>query len=323
MYRRNIAFGVPFVMVFLLLALMPAVVAADSPPAFLFKFGSPGVTGDGEFDQPNGVAVDAAGNVYVVEYGYHHIQKFTSSGAFLTKWGTPGTGDGQFQVPAGVAVDAAGKKVYVADQVNHRIQVFGPAAPVDATPPSASPTQSPAANINGWNNTDVTVNWNWSDSGSGINPANCTTSSTSAGEGMITLNASCKDIAGNTGNATYTVKVDKTAPTVACGATPNKLWPPNHKLVPVNVTVAVADALLGPAGFTLASVASNEPDNGLGDGDTPNDIQGFAVGTADTSGQRPRVHAELHGYGPGREQRVLRRNGLRAPRPGQITADIL
>ena len=88
--------------------------------------------------------------------------------------------------------------------------------PSDTTAPTTAPTQSPAANGAGWNNADVTVAWNWTDNagGLGIDPANCTTSSTSSGEGVIELIATCKDIAGNTGNASYTVKVDKTAPTI-------------------------------------------------------------------------------------------------------------
>ncbi len=45
------------------------------------------------------------------------------------------------------------------------------------------------------------------------------------------------------------------------------------------------------------SVTTNEPDNGLGDGDASNDIQGWAVGTADTSGQ---LRAERSGKGTGR-----------------------
>jgi hypothetical protein len=79
----------------------------------------------------------------------------------------------------------------------------------ETTAPTAHPTQSPAANANGWNNTDVTVNWNWTDvGGSGIDTNNCTTSSTSSGVGELTLNASCKDHAGNMGTASYMVKVD-------------------------------------------------------------------------------------------------------------------
>lgn len=88
--------------------------------------------------------------------------------------------------------------------------------PLDAIPPTAAPTQSPAANGAGWNNTDVTVNWNWTDNagGSGIDSANCTILSPSSGEGTLTLNANCKDNAGNTGSASYTVKVDTTAPSI-------------------------------------------------------------------------------------------------------------
>jgi DNA-binding beta-propeller fold protein YncE len=39
-------------------------------------------------------------------------------------WGTAGTGDGQFKDPTSVAVDPNSNKVYVADPINKRIQVF-------------------------------------------------------------------------------------------------------------------------------------------------------------------------------------------------------
>lgn len=53
---------------------------------------------------------------------------------------------------------------------------------------------------------------------------------------------------------------------------PNVLWPPNHKYVTVEATVAVSDNFDPNPTITLVDVFSNEPDNGLGDGDTPNDI---------------------------------------------------
>ena len=56
-------------------------------------------------------------------YYNNRIQKFTSSGGFITKWGTYGTGNGQFNYPIGVAVDSTGN-VYVADSGNDRIQKF-------------------------------------------------------------------------------------------------------------------------------------------------------------------------------------------------------
>ena len=42
---------------------------------------------------------------------------------FITKWGSKGEGDGQFFHPGAVAVDSS-DKVYVADELNHRIQKF-------------------------------------------------------------------------------------------------------------------------------------------------------------------------------------------------------
>lgn len=45
------------------------------------------------------------------------------------------------------------------------------------------------------------------------------------------------------------------------------------------------------------SVNSNEPDNGLGDADTPNDIQGASTGTAEPSFH---IRAERAGAGCGR-----------------------
>jgi sugar lactone lactonase YvrE len=104
------------------LSALAASAQAESPPAFLLKWGSPG-TGDAQFDVPNGIAVDANGNVYVTDRDNHRIQKFTNNGAYLAKWGSLGNGNGQFGDPAEVATDAAGN-VYVVDLLNHRIQKF-------------------------------------------------------------------------------------------------------------------------------------------------------------------------------------------------------
>src|SRR5206468_4248584 len=67
---------------------------------------------------------------YVADQHNHRIQKFTSTGTYLTQWGSYGSGDGQFNGPVGVATDAAGN-IYVADGFdyiathgNHRIQKF-------------------------------------------------------------------------------------------------------------------------------------------------------------------------------------------------------
>ena len=64
-----------------------------------------------------------AGNVYVADSGNDRVQKFTSTGAFITKWGSSGAGNGAFQSPCGVAADSAGG-VYVADSGNDNLQKF-------------------------------------------------------------------------------------------------------------------------------------------------------------------------------------------------------
>jgi len=88
----------------------------------LQMWGSQGKS-NGQFQDPRGIAVDEAGNVYVADSGNHRIQVFDSSGGFLTQWGSQGMETGQFQDPWGIAVDQA-DNVYVADTWNHRVQKF-------------------------------------------------------------------------------------------------------------------------------------------------------------------------------------------------------
>jgi M6 family metalloprotease-like protein len=103
--------------------------AASEQYSYVTKWGGISGTGTGQFTQPRGVAVDAGGNVYVVEYGNNRVQKFTSTGTFITKWGrnggdgSSGTATGQFYHPEGIAVDSSGN-IYVADTGNNRIQKF-------------------------------------------------------------------------------------------------------------------------------------------------------------------------------------------------------
>jgi DNA-binding beta-propeller fold protein YncE len=78
---------------------------------------------DGHFNDPFGVAVDGDGYVYVADTYNHRVQKFNSTGGFITKWGGPGSINGTFQFADDIAVDGDGF-VYVADRMNHRIQKF-------------------------------------------------------------------------------------------------------------------------------------------------------------------------------------------------------
>jgi sugar lactone lactonase YvrE len=69
------------------------------------------------------ISFDSDGNMYVFDSFNDRIQKFNSSGGFVTQWGEPGHGDGQFDIPLGT-VDAKSGRVYVADSRNNRVQVF-------------------------------------------------------------------------------------------------------------------------------------------------------------------------------------------------------
>jgi hypothetical protein len=51
------------------------------------------------------VAVDASGNVYVTDSQNHCVQKFTSGGKCVAKWGSMGSEQGEFYWAYGIDVD--------------------------------------------------------------------------------------------------------------------------------------------------------------------------------------------------------------------------
>ncbi len=131
---------------------------------------------------------------------------------------------------------------------------------VDKTAPADHPVATPAANGAGWNNSDVTVAWNWTDGGSSIDAAHCTQSSTSSGEGSITLTSTCTDVAGNSASDSVTVNVDKTAPSVTYSGNVGTYMVDQT----VSISCSPSDALSGIASSTCAGVSGPAWSFGLG-----------------------------------------------------------
>ena len=90
---------------------------------------------------------------------------------------------------------------------------------------------------------------------------------------------------------------DSTPPELNITLNPNSLWPPNHKLVDILASVTVTDDNDPNPIIELVSIESNEPDNGLGDGDKPNDIQEADFGQEDYDFK---LRSERSGNGNGR-----------------------
>lgn len=72
--------------------------------------------------------------------------------------------------------------------------------------------------------------------------------------------------------------------------------------------------------MTLVSITSNEPDNGRGDGDTPNDIQGAVFGTDDLTFA---LRAERSGTGAGRFYTVTYQATNSAGKTSTATAQVV
>lgn len=189
-----------------------------------------------------------------------------------------------------------------------------PPPSADTTPPTTLASATPGANAFGWNNTPVTVTLGATDNvgGSGIKEVHyslsgaATDSQILAGdhatvtistEGTTVLNYFAVDYAGNAETArTLRVRIDRTPPTLSGLPSSCLLWPPDHRLVPIG-TIDSTDALSGLAAPAVVTAASNEPENGTGDGDIAPDVV--------ISGGTVQLRAERSGTGNGRSYTVV------------------
>jgi len=117
-----------------------ALAHAQAPPAYTITTlagngihgyaGDAGAAASAQLNYPQGIAVDANGNVFIADCFNHRVRKVTADGVISTVAGTGtagNTGDGAaatsatLRNPCGIAVDSAGN-VYIADTRNHTVR---------------------------------------------------------------------------------------------------------------------------------------------------------------------------------------------------------
>ena len=110
-------------------------------------------------------------------------------------------------------------------------------------------------------------------------------------KGTTTVTCTAKDVADNKVSCSFKVTVtDNEAPVITGESTsPSVLWPPDHKMVDITVNYVSTEI----ARYCILTAVSNEPDNGLGDGDTPHDIE-------IVDAHHVRLRSERSGLGSGR-----------------------
>jgi hypothetical protein len=104
----------------------------------------------------------------------------------------------------------------------------------------------------------------------------------------FTVDLDVSDDFGGTSMCATTVRVeDTTPPTIdAMSVTPTVLWPPNHKMVPVGVSMTATDTCDPNPTCMIVSISSNEPVNGKGDGNTSPDWENTGDFTANLRAER-------------------------------------
>ena len=164
------------------------------------------------------LAVTTSSDTKCVEITGAHVARQTSSTA-KSSWTfafTAGSGDGL------QTVTAAASPNFNANNCTGQSQNPQSGSYVlDNTGPSVTAAVAPAPNLAGWNNSNVTITWSATDSGSGVGggPSPATDSQTSNTTG-VTKTSIATDRLGNSASGSVTIKLDKQTPSVTGSRNP-------------------------------------------------------------------------------------------------------
>jgi VCBS repeat-containing protein len=263
---------------------------------------NPAITADVPTDWTNGSDIvtaqfDGTGSdVAVTKWaeGEQTADYFAQSGNALTDNSFTADSNGKYTL---YAKDAAGNQAIEVVTVGN----------IDKVAPVSTASIDPAG-PNGWYTSDAILTLSATDDLSGvakteyrINNGEWTTYSGSIPafhDGVYQVDYRSVDQAGNVeAIQSKTIQVDTTAPDFSVRLDKSTLWPPNHKMVEIAASLDFSDDTSDIASVVLTSITSSEPDDGLGDGDTANDIQDADYGTQDNQFS---LRAERSGQGEGR-----------------------
>ena len=151
---------------------------------------------------------------------------------------------------------ALSSTITVTDKAGNTATIASPIVKIDKTPPVIAPASRTPANVNGWNNGNVALNWSCSDSLSGAVQA--TVSQTVSTEGANqTATGTCMDKAGNSASNTQSgINIDKTPPvlTMPISVTANATGPSGAAVV---YAASAADALDPSPALTCAPASGS------------------------------------------------------------------
>lgn len=194
--------------------------------------------------------------------------------------------------------------LYAEDEAGNQAVKVITVGNIDTVAPVTAASVNPAG-PNGWHTVDAVLTLSAADDLSGVAKteyrinnsewALYTGSIPAFHDGEYLVDYRSVDNAGNVeAEQSITIQVDTIAPAFTVSLDHGTLWPPDHKMVEITATLDFRDATSGIASVVLTSITSSEPDDGLGDGETANDIQGADYGTQDT---RFSLRAERSGQG--------------------------